>query len=271
MKSKVSLKIISLLFLLLSALPLALFLSLSTIKKLQNDTHVVNTLGYIRGSSQRFFHNITDGDKQHRINEIENKLKEIDSSFLHQNKDYFQASNFTKHYNELKMNWDTLKVQILSNVSHEQLQESMQACWKSADQTTNAATKISEKKYNEMIFSISAIGIFIFILTLSVIFLMYTEVRNKLEIDAIHDPLTKLYNRTYLMNKLESRIKVFERLKQPFSLIFIDLDYFKEINDNSGHLVGDNVLKEFAYIVKEELRDEDKAFRYGGEEFVILA
>jgi len=271
MKNKVSLKIISLLFLLLSTLPLGLFLSLSSINKLQNDANAVNSLGYIRGSSQRFSHITADEEKQHRINEIEKKFIEIDSSFLPQNKDYLKLSNFTKHYNELKTNWNTLKIQILSNVSQEQLLESKKACWKSADQTTNAATKISEQKYKEMIFGISAIGIFIFILIFSVIFLMYTEVRNKLEIEAIHDPLTNLYNRTHLMDELQGRIKVFERLKQPFSLIFVDIDHFKDINDNCGHLVGDKVLKEFAYIVQEELRDEDKAFRYGGEEFVILA
>ncbi len=85
------------------------------------------------------------------------------------------------------------------------------------------------------------------------------------------DPLTKIYNKGYLVEALEAEFKRAKALHTDFSLIFFDLDHFKKVNDTHGHDAGDYVLREFASLIRGKyLRPKDVFARYGGEEFVIL-
>lgn len=93
---------------------------------------------------------------------------------------------------------------------------------------------------------------------------------NKFKAETITDFLTGLYNKKYLDNKLGEYFDLYKRYGKIFSVIFLDIDDFKYINDTYGHLVGDYVLKYFSDIIKKNLRNVDYAFRFGGEEFVIL-
>ncbi len=94
--------------------------------------------------------------------------------------------------------------------------------------------------------------------------------REKLLEEAMKDPLTGLYNRRYFFAYLEEKLKERESMKFPLSLVIVDIDHFKMINDTYGHLVGDQVLKELAIILKKNVRLSDCVARYGGEEFVIV-
>lgn len=93
---------------------------------------------------------------------------------------------------------------------------------------------------------------------------------SELQKQAITDKLTDLYNRTLLKESLEQAIHQANRTNTPFTLIIIDIDHFKKINDELGHELGDYVLKQLGVFLKNFLRDSDKAFRIGGEEFLIL-
>ncbi|SHK57049.1 GGDEF domain-containing protein [Thermocrinis minervae] len=98
---------------------------------------------------------------------------------------------------------------------------------------------------------------------------------DKLLIDSLKenvykDPLTGLYNRLYLEEALPREAARAKRYGMALSIILLDLDNFKLINDTYGHLYGDSVLKKVAEIIVGSLRKSDVAFRYGGEEFVIL-
>lgn len=271
MKNKISLKIIIILLLLLSTLPVGIYLSLSALEKIQNDANAVNNIGYIRGSTQRLAHNIGADEYQKITEEIELKFKVIDENFVAINKEYLSISDFILHYSQLKTHWDVLKTNYSNHASDKEAHGTIRASWESANQAAKAATEISKIKHGEIVHTVYAVGSLIFMLICFAIFIIHTEVRNELEINVIQDPLTKLYNRSYLFQELKSRIKSYARNKIPFCIIFFDIDHFKEINDTFGHRIGDKVLKTFATLVNETLRDEDKAFRYGGEEFVILA
>jgi len=87
---------------------------------------------------------------------------------------------------------------------------------------------------------------------------------------ATSDELTGLYNRNFLMQRLKEELKKAFRFKQPLSIIFTDIDFFKKINDQYGHQTGDRLLREFGSLLKDSLREYDVICRYGGEEFVIL-
>ena len=87
---------------------------------------------------------------------------------------------------------------------------------------------------------------------------------------ATTDPLTGCLNRSQLADILNSQIQMRERYERVSSLVLIDLDYFKTINDRWGHLAGDKVLKEMALRVRKRLRESDQLFRIGGEEFIVV-
>lgn len=88
---------------------------------------------------------------------------------------------------------------------------------------------------------------------------------------SIRDPLTNIYNRRYILEKLKNSLLRFRRGKDPFSIAIIDIDHFKSVNDNHSHMVGDYILKEFTRIVGEQLSTCDLLGRYGGEEFIVVA
>lgn len=93
---------------------------------------------------------------------------------------------------------------------------------------------------------------------------------NELSQQATTDGLTGLYNRTLLQDSLAQAIHQANRTNTAYTLISMDIDYFKEINDELGHDMGDHVLMRLGAFLKGFFRDSDKIFRIGGEEFLIL-
>ncbi|MCD7879254.1 MAG: diguanylate cyclase [Candidatus Gastranaerophilales bacterium] len=95
---------------------------------------------------------------------------------------------------------------------------------------------------------------------------LFEEVKKQ----AITDPLTGLYNRRYFEENIEKEAERSLRLKQPFSLVSLDLDFLKKINDTYGHQYGDIAIKTIANVIKKEARSIDIPARIGGEEFNLL-
>ena len=102
----------------------------------------------------------------------------------------------------------------------------------------------------------------------------YTErLRDNVQLSiemAITDPLTGLYNRRYMESHLGSLLEQAVSRKKPLTVLVLDIDYFKAINDTHGHDAGDDVLREFSVRIKKSIRGIDLACRYGGEEFVVV-
>ena len=96
------------------------------------------------------------------------------------------------------------------------------------------------------------------------------QLRDELEQQAIKDPLTDVYNRRYMVEVLDNEIARAEREKTAVSVVMMDLDNFKQFNDNYGHKCGDVILQAFANFLVEHTRRGDVVCRFGGEEFVIL-
>lgn len=87
---------------------------------------------------------------------------------------------------------------------------------------------------------------------------------------SLTDALTGLYNRRHFDNTVEREFLRSKRYGGDLTIAIIDIDFFKKINDTYGHLCGDYVLKEVAYLISDNFRKTDLVFRYGGEEFVAL-
>jgi diguanylate cyclase (GGDEF)-like protein len=92
----------------------------------------------------------------------------------------------------------------------------------------------------------------------------------KVEIDAATDALTGHWNRRALDDVLKRQVDRRASSGRPFSILMIDIDFFKNINDEFGHMVGDDVLRAFAQGLREFLRSDDFCARFGGEEFVVV-
>ncbi|WP_169335576.1 diguanylate cyclase [Dasania marina] len=87
---------------------------------------------------------------------------------------------------------------------------------------------------------------------------------------AMRDQLTGLYNRHYLQEVSAQKLSLSLRYQHPLCLLMIDIDYFKDVNDTHGHIIGDKVLQKISKLLVEQSRSEDVVARFGGEEFVVL-
>ncbi len=96
------------------------------------------------------------------------------------------------------------------------------------------------------------------------------EVQKKLEEQSMTDSLTGLKNRRFFDERLHEEFRRAQRYGDYLSLIMIDLDHFKEVNDRFGHPAGDAVLREAALLIRASIRDPDICARYGGEEFAVI-
>lgn len=97
------------------------------------------------------------------------------------------------------------------------------------------------------------------------------EKNKKLKTLAILDGLTGLYNKGYLLNRLESEFQHTIRYQKPIAIVMLDIDHFKRVNDTYGHLTGDKILRDLAAVILKSVRKADIVARYGGEEFTIVA
>ena len=88
---------------------------------------------------------------------------------------------------------------------------------------------------------------------------------------ALRDGLTRAFNRRYFTERLEAEFHFAQRHKTPLSLLLLDIDHFKRINDEFGHVAGDHVLTRFAESVQASVRNEDVFARFGGEEFALIS
>ncbi|MDM3871101.1 sensor domain-containing diguanylate cyclase [Porticoccus sp. W117] len=96
------------------------------------------------------------------------------------------------------------------------------------------------------------------------------RLNDELQTMSLSDELTKLYNRRAFNQELKREAAIYKRHKTPLSLLMIDLDNFKQINDKQGHQVGDEALQEMANVLQATVREGDLLARYGGEEFAII-
>jgi diguanylate cyclase (GGDEF)-like protein len=94
--------------------------------------------------------------------------------------------------------------------------------------------------------------------------------QEELEMLATIDGLTGLFNRRAILNKLDEKVRIAHRYDEDLCLLLMDIDHFKEINDQYGHIAGDEVLETIAAIIRQNIRETDYPGRYGGDELIII-
>jgi len=116
-----------------------------------------------------------------------------------------------------------------------------------------------------------AIGVGIILLTIGTIAYAINLYQRRLEDMAVTDKLTGIGNRQLFDITLDQALKLRKRVSLPLSVLLIDIDRFKSVNDTRGHLKGDEVIRAVASILKDRVREADLLARWGGEEFILLA
>lgn len=241
------------------------------VKKIDSDAKALNTLGYIRGSIQRAV-KFKDNNKTKNIFEkIDKKFLWLEKNYIPKNMEYFKQNDFITPYYELKSNYDLFcKNSKKSPKTVDELNIS-EHCWTLANQATNEIQFVSELKYDNFINSFKLRASFAIFIIILIFIYVIKNVRGKLEKNILKDPLTNIYNKIFFKEFLADQITKANKSNNGVCLLFIDIDHFKKVNDTYGHLVGDKVLIDITHILKRELRASDTLFRYGGEEFVIVA
>ncbi len=133
-------------------------------------------------------------------------------------------------------------------------------------QQLSIQSKEAENLINQLIISFS----FIIIAFFSYHLYRQTKLRKAHEVLALTDELTGLSNRRHIMQQANEEISRSRRLNSSLIIGIMDLDFFKKINDNYGHAVGDHVLQQFSSLIKKEIRQYDNIGRIGGEEWLVL-
>lgn len=109
-----------------------------------------------------------------------------------------------------------------------------------------------------------------YVLPFGLLWMMNARTQRELLQQSLIDPLTELLNRRGLLDAVQKELARFDRSKQDFSVVVLDLDHFKQLNDSFGHTGGDAVLCELAAMLRNEFRESDVIGRTGGEEFVLV-
>jgi len=235
------------------------------------DSFIINKLGQIKGNIQRYAIYKTNHNPEF-VSNIKNNI-EYDFKTLNMIIENFPETIPTEYrirFIDLLANlysiWSTIKE---TNNKDEILKQAQNA-WLEANKITNLMQEISEKKIELISAKYYGVIIFTSVSILLLILFVYKVIRIGLERTSITDSLTSLYNRLYFNEQIVFYIEKYNRYKEPFSMMLFDIDNFKKINDTYGHNEGDRVLKEIANIIKNTIRKTDLAFRYGGEEFMII-
>lgn len=252
------------------------YIAYTGVNKIENDSLIINYSGMIRGGIQKVSKMETNG-----ITAIEDskKIDALFEKFLVTDKKELLAHNmnfFINQLDELHMEWVILKKEINqyhknpSDSNKEIILVQSEKCWIAANQTVNMAEALSEAKMST--FQIMFFVFFIdFLLIIAIIWIINSTIRHHLEVVSRVDPLTGIFNRNVYNEEIYLEIERCRRYSYGFSLLLIDIDFFKHINDTHGHDIGDDILKKATNVVSSIIRKNDLFCRIGGEEFIILA
>ncbi len=250
----------------------------NTVESLKYDAKIINETGVIRGSIQRVT-KLVLFDSIQSSNELIMDINHLIERFISMEKEYkyYESDkNIFKGLHNLNENWQNLELRLIeyqenhSELIKKEIIEKSEKCWNSANVVVLLAQLNTEDK-------VGGIKLFYIILILNtiiitlVILLAISYVREKLEFESSHDPLTRIYNRRSYENVIENEIARSKRYNHPLSLILFDIDYFKNVNDKYGHKTGDKVLIDLVSVVINSIRKSDSVFRIGGEEFAVVS
>ncbi len=275
MLPRISTKLVAITLLLLLGAVVNGWMAFAIEDSLSNDAYILNHSGIVRGAIQRAVKLELAGEPSQ---ELIAKITDLIHGFLRQEgKLRLNGGDgeFAMAYAELEMEWHELRHlmgdyrQAPSPQLRARMIESSETCWRMADDIVAYAQLVSESRLNRFgyLIALTLIDIFLFLV---ILWMVRTYIRGELEVMAQCDPLTGLWNRRAFEVIAETQQQIARREERPLSLLIVDIDRFKRINDEHGHQRGDEVLKAIAELLTSQFRKVDAVCRIGGEEFVVV-
>lgn len=269
-RSKVTDIILIVLIVVISTLlGISTYFNINVKKRIYKDSYFINELGLIRGGIQRYAKfKIANIDNKTILNKIEFHIKQI--------KQYVEKTKkckSTKFYNSATKLIQTIQNNILKleNAKNKKIIISIsEKLWIQTNMLVKYALLHHKEKFYEIIKTFNIVIYTAIIFLIFIIYIIYIKIKKGIEIESITDKLTGLFNRMYFDMVFNYFIEKYKRTKTPFSMLIIDIDDFKKINDTYGHKKGDEILEKIGEIIKTTIRKTDFGFRYGGEEFTII-
>ncbi|OGO76672.1 MAG: hypothetical protein A2Y23_06325 [Clostridiales bacterium GWB2_37_7] len=250
------------------------FYSIYITKSISNDATIINKLGIVRGSLQRVAKLELSGlPSEDIINEVDLIISEFRTEKIRM---YDNNNEILDEMNSVEEAWNKLintVYEYRKSSSEEyrlQLLQDSEDAWYKANNMVLVSQISSEQKISKYKLSF-LVFFFNILLSIIIIFLIKKYVKDALEEMVNKDGLTGIYNRRFFSEILYNEIKRSERTDKLFSIIILDIDFFKIINDNYGHDIGDKILMELSEIVNQCIRKSDLFARIGGEEFALIA
>lgn len=244
-------------------------------RSLNADTQVINELSRIRGSIQRYTKLELSPTRVKAI-PVKNEIDRL----IARNKELPLTKKLTgesRYYDleSLNIKWSELKS--LIEIYHDDPSQNhmlsviskSEECWIVADSYVVRQQYIVNQTATYYKYFTMTFGINLFVIVL-ILALYKRFVLNSIASSAINDSLTQIFNKGYFDQFLEHEIARAARKRTAFSLIMLDIDHFKHVNDTYGHRQGDYALKALADVVRKCKRNADVLARFGGEEFIVL-
>lgn len=232
----------------------------------KDDAAIINSLGKIRGSIQRYVKLILVKDESLDVAEVERTVNELISQYENDNIPFLES---------IKTTWSNIKElsdKYLKDSNHSNRQlliNESEKIWETSENLVRSKQYSSE---NDMVYLLLPVAFLTleFFVGIGLLYIVKKYVYDNLESITLYDLLTDVYSRRYFFELLKGEISKAQRKEYMFSVIMFDIDHFKKVNDTYGHDKGDYVLKTSADIVKSSIRKADALSRIGGEEFTIL-
>ena len=276
MKKLFASKLISFFSLILFIINIFIVWSIYSIhSSLERDAKLISNIGFIRGSTQR----ILKFELLKNIDSADFSISEVDKIFAIYVADG-KAAEFRfdpeiyQPFKSLYGEWNAFKDVLYKNRAGQQqfLQElslMSESIWSGSNSLMLRKVIGSDRKTS----NIKKLYYYVFFLFgSSFIFYLISKIFvQKVEHSSCHDSLTSVYNRSQFDLDIKEEIDRYERNKREFSLLIMDIDHFKKVNDSLGHAEGDRVLKKMAGTVRRCIRKTDFFYRIGGEEFAVLS
>ncbi len=255
------------------------YFSQFTEKVIKHDAQVINEAGIVRGSIQRATKLLVARENGEVIALMAEVQESISRFFSMEGKYYHigPGSNAFEMMGKLNAQWQNLERNMVeyqvspTSQNEDAVVTLSEECWVVANEAVLMAQQETEYKIG----LIKKIFYVIILLNgssaISVMFLVFMYVRKKLEHETSHDQLTGLHNRRAYVQAITSEVALNQRYNIPLSLVILDIDFFKRINDTYGHKKGDEVLIATSKVLAKSIRKTDLVYRIGGEEFAIIA
>lgn len=246
--------------------------------ELKKDTEVINDLSRVRGSIQRYTKLELSGVSGTKIDGVD--LESYIDGVIERHMGASHGNDLTgiselNDIETLSFKWGELKSLIRDyhadpskEISLAVLSKS-EECWSVADTSVIRQQYIVNKTASYYKYFTLTFGINLLVIVITLI-LFKKFIYNTLASSAINDSLTKVFNKGYFNEYLEHEIARAVRMHKTFSLIMLDIDHFKNVNDTYGHRRGDYALQTLADVVRKCKRNADVLARIGGEEFIVL-